>query len=102
MTEVVYVLAPVLALGLIGYFSTRLGFFSGSHRDGLSKYVFDFAVPMLLFSAVVELESPKASATMLFVSYYIPLVAVFAAGLIVSWLLLRRPVVESMIIGLGS
>ena len=67
MTEVVYVLAPVLALGLIGYFSTRLGFFSGSHRDGLSKYVFDFAVPMLLFSAVVELESPKASATTLFV-----------------------------------
>lgn len=102
MTEVIDVLSPVVVLGLIGYFSTRFGFFSGSHRDGLSKYVFDFAVPMLLFSAVVELESPKASATALFVSYYIPLVAVFAVGIMVSWLLLKRPIVESIIIGLGS
>jgi len=53
MNEVFYVLAPVLALGLIGYFATRFGFFLSSHRDGLSKYVFDFAVPMLLFSAMV-------------------------------------------------
>ena len=60
MNEVFYVLAPVLALGLIGYFATRFGFFLTSHRDGLSQYVFDFAVPMLLFSAVVELEPPKA------------------------------------------
>ena len=102
MNEVFYILAPVLALGLIGYFATRFGFFLGSHRDGLSKYVFDFAVPMLLFSAVVELEPPKASATDLFASYYIPLVTVFALGLLVSWLLLKRSVIESMVVGLGS
>jgi len=102
MNEVFYVLAPVLALGLIGYFATRFGFFLSSHRDGLSKYVFDFAVPMLLFSAVVELEPPKASATALFASYYIPLVVVFTLGLLISWLLLKRPVIESMVIGLGS
>ena len=57
MKEVFNILAPVLALGLIGYFATRFKFFLSSHRDGLSKYVFDFAVPMLLFSAVVELEA---------------------------------------------
>ena len=102
MNEVFYVLAPVLALGLIGYFATRFGFFLSSHRDGLSKYVFDFAVPMLLFSAVVELEPPKASATALFASYYIPLVVIFTLGLLISWLLLKRPVIESMVIGLGS
>ena len=102
MNEVFYVLAPILALGLIGYFATRFGFFLSSHRDGLSKYVFDFAVPMLLFSAVVELEPPKASATALFASYYIPLVVVFTLGLLISWLLLKRPVIESMVIGLGS
>ncbi len=102
MNQVFYVLAPILALGVIGYTATRFGFFLSSHRDGLSKYVFDFAVPMLLFSAVVELEPPKASAADLFASYYIPLVVVFTLGLLISRLLLDRSPVEAMVIGLGS
>ena len=102
MNEVFHVLAPVFALGLIGYFATRFRFFLSSHRDGLSKYVFDFAVPILLFSTVVELEPPLESATHLFTSYYIPLLAVFLLGLLIGWILLKRPVVEAMVIGLGS
>jgi malonate transporter len=102
MKEVFYLLAPVFALGLIGYSATRFRFFLSSHRDGLSKYVFDFAVPILLFSAVVELEPPLESATHLFTSYYIPLLAVFVLGLLVGWIILKRPVVEAMVIGLGS
>ena len=81
MNEVFYVLAPVFVLGLIGYSATRFRFFTSSHRDGLSKYVFDFAVPILLFSTVVELDPPVISATALFASYYIPLSAVFVLGL---------------------
>lgn len=102
MTEVFGIIAPVLALGFIGYIATRFGFFLATHRDGLSKYVFDFAVPMLLFSAVVELETPKVSAIDLFVSYYLPLVSVFVIGLVISWKLLKRSIIESMVIGLGS
>ena len=102
MNEVFQVLAPVFGLGLIGYSATRFRFFLSSHRDGLSKYVFDFAVPMLLFSAVVEVEVPVESATDFFASYYIPLFVVFMLGLLISWLILKRPVVEAMIIGLGS
>ncbi len=102
MNEVFNILAPVLALGLIGYFATRFGFFLSTHRDGLSKYVFDFAVPMLLFSAIVELEPPEASTADLFITYYVPLVAIFSLGMIVSWLVLQRSVIEAMVIGLGS
>jgi len=102
MNEVFNILAPVLALGLIGYFATRFGFFLSTHRDGLSKYVFDFAVPMLLFSAIVELEPPEASTADLFLTYYIPLVAIFTLGMIASWLVLQRSVIEAMVIGLGS
>ncbi|MBU25663.1 MAG: hypothetical protein CMD99_06505 [Gammaproteobacteria bacterium] len=102
MNDVLNVLAPVLALGMIGYVATRLGFFQGAHRDGLSKYVFDFAVPMLLFSTVVQLEPPKVSTIDLFASYYIPLVLVFTVGLFASWLLLKRSAVEGIIIGLGA
>ena len=102
MNEVFNSLAPVLALGLIGYFATRFGFFLSTHRDGLSKYVFDFAVPMLLFSAIVELEPPEASTADLFITYYVPLVAIFTLGMIASWLVLQRSVIEAMVIGLGS
>lgn len=102
MNEVFNILAPVLALGLIGYFATRSGFFLSTHRDGLSKYVFDFAVPMLLFSAIVELEPREASTADLFITYYVPLVAIFTLGMIASWLILQRSVIEAMVIGLGS
>ena len=102
MNEVFNILAPVLALGLIGYFATRFRFFLSTHRDGLSKYVFDFAVPMLLFSAIVELEPPEASTADLFITYYVPLVAIFTLGMIASWLVLQRSVIEAMVIGLGS
>jgi malonate transporter len=102
MNEVFNILAPVLALGLIGYFATRFGVFLSTHRDGLSKYVFDFAVPMLLFSAIVELEPPEASTADLFITYYVPLVAIFTLGMIASWLVLQRSVIEAMVIGLGS
>lgn len=102
MSEVFAILAPILALGFIGYIATRFGLFLDIHRDGLSKYVFDFAVPMLLFSAVVELERPEVSAVDLFVSYYVPLVTIFTVGLLISWRLLKRSIIESMVIGLGS
>ena len=102
MNEVFNILAPVLALGLIGYFATRFGVFLSTHRDGLSKYVFDFAVPMLLFSAIVELEPRESSTADLFITYYVPLVAIFTLGMIASWLVLQRSVIEAMVIGLGS
>ena len=102
MSEVFNILAPVLVLGMIGYLATWLGFFKNTHRDGLSKYVFDFAVPMLLFSAVVQLNPPKIPTVYLFASYYIPLALVFTVGLFVGWLLLKRSAIEGIIIGLGA
>ena len=102
MSDVFNILAPVLVLGMIGYIATRLGFFRSTHRDGLSKYVFDFAVPMLLFSAVVQLNPPKVSTINLFASYYIPLALVFMVGLSMSWLILKRSAIEGIIIGLGA
>ena len=102
MSDVFNILTPILVLGMIGYIPTRLGFFKSTHRDGLSKYVFDFAVPMLLFSAVVQLDPPKVSTINLFASYYIPLALVFTAGLFMSWLILKRSAIEGIIIGLGA
>lgn len=102
ITVVIDVLAPILLLGLIGYVATRTGHFEAAHRDGLAKYVFDFAVPMLLFSAVVKLETPAASAIDLFLAYYGPLWLIFGLGFVVAWRLLGRPLIESMVIGLGS
>ncbi|HCL69001.1 MAG TPA: hypothetical protein DIC49_05740 [Gammaproteobacteria bacterium] len=102
MSDVFNILAPVLVLGMIGYIATRLGLFNSTHRDGLSKYVFDFAVPMLLFSAVVQLNPAKVSTINLFASYYIPLALVFMVGLFISWLIFKRSAVEGIIIGLGA
>jgi malonate transporter and related proteins len=103
MIETVFaVLAPILALGLIGFIATRAGYFQPSHREGLTKYVFDVAVPMLLFSAIVELKPPQASTADLFLSYYSPLWTVFVIALVVAWRILNRPLVDALVISLGA
>ena len=90
MNDVFNILVPILGLGLIGYCATKLGFFSQTNREGLAKYVFDFAVPILLFVSVVQLEIPAKSTLKLFGSYYIPLVIAFLFAAIVSRIFLRK------------
>ena len=78
MSDVFNILIPVLVLGMIGTFPPGLASLRVLIATVyLSKYVFDFAVPMLLFSAVVQLDPPKVSTINLFASYYIPLALVF-------------------------
>lgn len=102
MNNILNILLPVLGLGSFGYIATKLGHFSQSNREGLAKYVFDFAVPVLLFSAVVQLETPSKSTMHLLGAYYIPLLVAFTVALVISFLILKKHILESTIIGLGA
>jgi malonate transporter and related proteins len=100
--SILNVIAPVLLLGVFGFAATKVGYFRAAHREGLEKYVFDYAVPVLLFHAVVKLDTPTASTGALFAAYYLPLSAVFLVGAIAARWLLKRTTVEAIVIGLGA
>ena len=56
MNVVFEVSIPVFGLGLLGYFATRLGYFSRDNADGLARFVYNFAVPLLLFRTLAHAD----------------------------------------------
>ena len=54
---------------------------SFSYVEGLSSFVFNFAVPCMLFRAMATLEPMAAVPWRLLVAYYVGAFGVFACGL---------------------
>ena len=80
MNAVVDIYAPVFALGLLGYASARFGFFTRAHADGLEKFVFDFAVPLLLFRTLAQAEPLNNPPWRLLLGYYAPMALCYCIG----------------------
>ena len=80
MNTVVDIYAPVFALGLLGYASARFGFFTRAHADGLEKFVFDFAVPLLLFRTLAQAEPLDNPPWRLLLGYYAPMALCYCIG----------------------
>jgi predicted permease len=84
MDTVISVAAPVFGLGLLGYLAARLGWFSDEAAGGLARFVFDFAVPLMLVRVLSQARLPDVFPGPLLVSFYGPAAVVYALGLMVS------------------
>jgi predicted permease len=80
----------VFGLGLLGYLATRLGWFSDEAAGGLARFVFDFAVPLMLVRVFVHAELPSTFPWPLLVSFYLPAAVLYGLGLLVSGHLFGR------------
>ena len=99
METVIDVAGPVFGLGLLGYLATRLGWFSDEAAGGLARFVFDFAVPLMLVRVFAQTELPDVFPWPLLVSFYGPAAAVYAVGLLVSGRVFGRNMTERTIGG---
>lgn len=68
---------PVFALAITGYATTRAGIFSESDIRGLSRFVFNLAIPVLLFNALYSLELPPEINWQFLLSYYVVVLLIF-------------------------
>ena len=84
MDPLINVTAPVFGLGLLGYLAARFGWFSDEAAGGLARFVFDFAVPMMLVRVFTHAQLPSAFPWPLLVSFYVPAAALYALGVLVS------------------
>lgn len=71
---------PLFGIVLLGYVAARVGWLAEATVDGLSRYVFDFAIPLLLFRSMATLEAIEVAPWRLLASYYGAAFAVFALG----------------------
>jgi predicted permease len=90
---------PVFGILVIGYLAARLGFMEDSAIDGLSKFVFNFAVPVLLFRKIAQAGLPDPMPWHLPLAYYGGVIAIFVFAAVLGVILFRRGTAEAVSYG---
>lgn len=96
------VVLPVFLVMAAGYAATRSGVFSSSAVDGLMVFTQNFAIPCLLFRALVDLDLGAVFDPRLLASFYVGAVTCFVLGILGARLAFGRRPGEAVAIGFGA
>jgi len=96
------IIFPVFAIAAGGYLTARLKIFSPRDADGLSRFVFKVALPILLFNSLVKMELPEKIDWGFFLSYYLVAIIIYALGLLADKYFFSGSPAEQGIFGLGA
>jgi len=96
---VVDVIFPIFGLLMIGYITVILGWFDQTAIRGLTRFVFDFAVPMLLLRTVSTAQLPKDIPWDFLGSYYLGTMLVLISGLVLTRIMYRITFSEQVVSG---
>ena len=99
MNVVFEVSIPVFGLGLLGYLATRLGYFSRDNADALAKFVYGFAVPLLLFRTLANADQVGDIPWRLVLGYYLPMAGFYFLGMLISRVGFKRAFKAQVITG---
>jgi malonate transporter and related proteins len=102
IVAILYVVLPVFLVMGAGYAATRSRLFSSSAVDGLMVYTQTFAVPCLLFRALIDLDLESVFNPWLLLSFYTGAVFSFACGVFGARRIFHRRPGESVAIGFGA
>ena len=95
------IILPVFGTLGLGYAAARHGAFDEAANRGLSLFVFNFALPLMLFRAIAQAELPDAMPWGYLLSYYLGAFGVYALAMIGGRLFGRR-LDEQAVLGLGG
>jgi len=102
MTIILDIVVPVFGLVLLAYAAARLGYFPEGASRGLSLFVFNFAIPALLFRTMASTELPTPIDWGYLLSYFGASFAGWGAAMAVSALLFRRDLAAASIAGMTA
>lgn len=102
MQALIDVILPVFIVVGFGYLVVWRGLFSTSVVDGLMSYTQNFAIPCLLFIALIQIDLSQAYSLKLMSSFYIGAASGFALGFLGARYLFRRSAQDSVAIGFVS
>ena len=95
------IILPVFGTLGLGYAAARHGAFDEAANRGLSLFVFNFALPLMLFRAIAQADLPDAMPWGYLLSYYLGAFGVYALAMIGGRLFGRR-LDEQAVLGLGG
>jgi hypothetical protein len=100
--EVLEICVPVFGLSMLGYLATRIGWFSEQSAEGLARFVFDWAVPMLLFRLFSTQSLPTQFPWRLLLSFYVPVLVLYGLVMVATAVMFRLDAGNRIIAALGS
>lgn len=95
-------LAPIALVVLLGWFAGRRALLPEGAKAALAAFVVKFALPLALFLAAVDSDPHDILNPPYLAALAVGLIGTWAAGLLVSRLLLRRPMPEAAMQGLAA
>lgn len=101
MDVLINILLPVFGVVALGYAAARIGWFSESAEEGVSAFVFNFAVPFMLLRTVSNTQLPESIPWDLFGSYYIPAFSVYGFGMLLARHVFGRDRMGAILTGMG-
>ena len=91
MALILDIILPVFGLVVLGFGAAKAKWFDEGAIRGLSLFVFNFAIPVMLFRTLARVEMPETIEWGFLLSYYIGALTVFALGMASAGILFRRP-----------
>lgn len=102
MAAVLEVVLPVFGVMLLGYGAARGGYFDEEAQRGLTHFVFNFAIPILLFRTLARASLPAEPPWALLLSYYLGTMLIFMMGMLGTRLLGHCSLQLQAMLGFGA
>ncbi len=99
---VVEIILPIFGLLIVGYVTASVGWFDQVAIRGLTRFVFDFAVPMLLLRTISTATLPDVIPWDYLASYYLGTFIILLSGLGITRLLWQRTFSQQVINAFSS
>ena len=100
--EIAQIVLPVFVLAALGYITARTGYLSREAGDGLAAFVFNVAIPILLFRSIAFAEFPDISPWTIWLTYLPAIVVAWIAAAVLIIIIARRGYRASVIGGVAA
>jgi predicted permease len=102
MMVLIDIIFPVFGLALLGFIATKAGWFDQAAGRGLASFVFNFAIPVMLFRTISNAKLPDEMPWDFFITYYFSAFVLFALAIFLGKLLFRHQTRDLGIFGMAA
>ena len=99
---ILQVIFPIFAMALVGYVAVYKGILDTRDTEGISRFVFNIAIPALLFNSLAHVELPARFNWKFLLSYYVVTLIIYGLGVMVSRYWFVHSFQEQGVFGLGA
>jgi malonate transporter and related proteins len=100
--NVIGVILPVFVVVAAGYLAAYAGVIKAADNDGLSRFVFNIALPVLLFNSLAKVTLPAQFKWQFLVSYYLVVLIIYGLAVWLGKRWFAASAQEQGVLGMGA